>query len=161
MNKNRKSALTIISVIVIFFIIMVGVCAVFFKNQFFISMPTSYICKQTEKKAPIGMAGENVIEFVKSHKEWDIIKHCDECEEFRRSEEMKFYFSNVSSFYSLSNIQYDETYSMDMPGTYYVVVKLGATPFNTFLGKTVFLNFIFDENFVLMDIFAYKTTIGF
>lgn len=161
MNQNQKKFLTIISVIMIFVVIMVGVCAMFLENQFFISMPASYICKKTGKEVPIGTEGENVIEFLKSHKKWEIIKHCDECEEFRCSEGMKFYFSDVSSFYNLSNIQYDEPNSMDMPGAYYIVVKLGSTPFNAFWGKTVFLNFIFDENFVLIDIFAYKKTIGF
>lgn len=131
------------------------------KSNFSISLPTSYICNQISKDVPIGTNAEDVLEFIRNQKNWEILKHCEECDEIRYSEGVVCDVSNSKSFYSLIEVVPDEHDIIDMPGVYYVAIKMGSTLGEPFWGKVTYVDFVFDENLNLINILVYKSAIGF
>ncbi len=162
MTKKAKKVI-VVSSIMLFITILAGVCIMTFKNQVFISMPCSYICKNLEKEVPIGTDAENVIAFVKSHDEWT---NGQEYQDFYNYEienirGKTFCFTGAYS-HSYNNINYEnKNFDEETDAAYILHVRLGSTPFDPFWGKMVNACFFFDEDQKLVDILIGKTFIGF
>ena len=75
MKKKKWFTISIIAFALVF-AILGGTLFIFFndavlKNRLFILMPCSYIGKQLEKEIPLGTRADDVVSFLKEHKEWN------------------------------------------------------------------------------------------
>lgn len=159
-KKSNKKAVVVTSILIVI-TILIGVFVTAFKDQIFIAMPCSYICKNLEKEVPIGTDAENVIAFVKSHDEWTNGCHDFYNYEIENIRGKTFCFTGAYS-HSYNNINYEnKNFDEETDAAYILHVRLGSTPFDPFWGKTVNACFFFDEDQKLVDILIGKTFIGF
>ena len=135
----------------------------FFRNQVFIGMPCSFICKQIEKEVPIGTTIEETMGFVRSHEDWTNGNAYGDPYEYEIQNSGIAVYPNKfegASFYSFCNVDY-ETNETETIGSYCIRVELGTTPFQPFWGRVTTAYFVFDEEQHLTDILVQKSGIGF
>ena len=134
----------------------------FFNNQFFINMPKSYICKQIENEISLGTSAENVVDFLKSHKDWTNGEYYGDLYDYQiYNDGIDINDFNTGSYYSLSSINYKSEQSEKI-GSFLIFCDLGSAPiFEPFWGNEVNAYFVFDEEQKLIDIIVHKRPIGF
>ena len=164
-KRSRKLVIVIISIALAVCILTIscGGLVAFYKKyeyQFFLAMPTSYICEQIEKEIPIGSDADDVIAYLKSKDEW--LPH-------RRSVEKNYRISKTATghhasrypdFYSFSKLDYE---SHDQ-GCYITGAYIGSFPnkdSSLWSAYDVEVVFVYDENLKLIDIYILRAYFGF
>lgn len=164
-KRSRKLVIAIISIALAVCILTIscGGLVAFYKKyeyQFFLAMPTSYICEQIEKEIPIGSDADDVIAYLKSKDEW--LPHERSVDKNYRISQTAtgHYVSGFPDFYSFSKLDYESHDQGCYITSAYIGTfpKKGTTLWSAYEVKVVF---VYDENLKLIDIYVYRRYAGF
>ncbi len=170
--KKSKKILIVLAITLAIIASIIVLCTILLSNAILIRMPSSYICKQLEKDVPIGTSADDVIGYVEANGVWTNAGYAgdpDDPNEFILYDGGVSYKTGVQrdpensySFYSFSNIDYENTPTTEY-GSYNLYVELGDIPWkdtNYLFGRGVRAYFVFDEEQNLIDIVVCKEFFG-